>query len=694
MERGRLVARNLPRRVCIRRELNATFVNKPTGIANGQVPVWDSTQSKFIAGAGGSGGGGAVSSVVGQTGTVTGAQIIADTSVAAALAVKAPLASPTFTGTVSGVSAAMVGLGNVNDTSDAAKPVSTAQQAALDAKAPLASPTFTGTVSGVTRSMVGLGSVDNTADADKPVSTPQAAALAAKTTVVPKWTANTPYTAGDKVVSPSGDIVSAIATFTSGTSYSAANWSFSPNVVTKPSTIQDGQVPVWQASTSTWVSGLATKVITASGDTTGATDTPVIQAAIDAATAAGGGKVLLDGTYWINAALTLKSGVFLIGYGWSRSIVNLATGANSRMVELPSTTPSPIYFGIQDIKFDGYKENQTAGDAAIYVNLGTAPAGISGCTVPFFQRVMVQYAWGHGFYIGTAVEGRFYDLYAYRCGNNGIYAGGSSDRWFVQCTAGQNKNAGIFLAGGNGDRFHACKSWESGKQAARGVQSPSTVTATAPNYDLAGRNHRFIDCEAQDAPAEGFIIRTKNSQFTIHSDANDGAHIRLQGAQGNDIRLLCGDGTSHGTTADAVVNVWDTATIQNIVRATFDTYGNMTAQAIQGGGISDNNDFIIGTPDALYTSVYAATITPDPVKGYVGVTLTGNVTIANTATDRKVPRMEFDVWLTQDATGGKTVAWGTDYLGVSAADTTANKVNRWRFRCRGTKWYQVSYSVY
>lgn len=40
--------------------------------------------------------------------------------------------------------------------------------ALLAAKAPLASPTFTGTVSGITKSMVGLGNVDNTSDALKP----------------------------------------------------------------------------------------------------------------------------------------------------------------------------------------------------------------------------------------------------------------------------------------------------------------------------------------------------------------------------------------------------------------------------------------------------------------------------------------------------------------------------------------------
>jgi hypothetical protein len=58
----------------------------------------------------------------------------------------APLASPTFTGTVSGVTATHVGLGNVDNTSDADKPVSTDTQTALDAKASLAGAVFTGNV--------------------------------------------------------------------------------------------------------------------------------------------------------------------------------------------------------------------------------------------------------------------------------------------------------------------------------------------------------------------------------------------------------------------------------------------------------------------------------------------------------------------------------------------------------------------
>lgn len=57
-----------------------------------------------------------------------------------------------------------------------------ATQAELDLKAPIASPTFTGTVSGITKTMVGLGNVDNTADASKPVSTAQQTALDLKLT--------------------------------------------------------------------------------------------------------------------------------------------------------------------------------------------------------------------------------------------------------------------------------------------------------------------------------------------------------------------------------------------------------------------------------------------------------------------------------------------------------------------------------
>lgn len=63
--------------------------------------------------------------------SVDAAVLVETTRATTAEALKAPLASPTFTGTVSGITKTMVGLGNVDNTSDANKPVSTATQTAL-----------------------------------------------------------------------------------------------------------------------------------------------------------------------------------------------------------------------------------------------------------------------------------------------------------------------------------------------------------------------------------------------------------------------------------------------------------------------------------------------------------------------------------------------------------------------------------
>lgn len=127
---------------------------------------------------------------------------------------KAPINSPTFTGTVSGVTKSMVGLGNVDNTSDANKPISTATQTALDLKAPLANPTFTGTVSGVTASHVGLGNVNNTSDADKPVSTATQTALNLKADLAsPTFTGAPSLPTGTTAVTQAlGNNTTAIAT--------------------------------------------------------------------------------------------------------------------------------------------------------------------------------------------------------------------------------------------------------------------------------------------------------------------------------------------------------------------------------------------------------------------------------------------------------------------------------------------------
>jgi hypothetical protein len=90
------------------------------------------------------------------------------------------------TGAVVVVTKADVGLGNVDNVSDANKPVSSATQTALNLKANTASLATVATTGAyadltgkptipATKADIGLGNCDNVADANKPVSTAQAA---------------------------------------------------------------------------------------------------------------------------------------------------------------------------------------------------------------------------------------------------------------------------------------------------------------------------------------------------------------------------------------------------------------------------------------------------------------------------------------------------------------------------------------
>ena len=71
---------------------------------------------------------------------------IINTDVQNQINLQAPLDNPTFTGSVSGITKDMVGLGDVDNTNDLSKPISTATQTALNSKAPINNLSFTGTI--------------------------------------------------------------------------------------------------------------------------------------------------------------------------------------------------------------------------------------------------------------------------------------------------------------------------------------------------------------------------------------------------------------------------------------------------------------------------------------------------------------------------------------------------------------------
>ena len=114
------------------------------------------------------------------TGTIATTQAAGNNSTA--------LATTAFVGTAVSnlVNAAPESLNTLKELSDAlgsdANYASTITTA-LGTKAPIASPTFTGTVTGITKSMVGLENIDNTSDSNKPISTLTQTALDNKLSV-------------------------------------------------------------------------------------------------------------------------------------------------------------------------------------------------------------------------------------------------------------------------------------------------------------------------------------------------------------------------------------------------------------------------------------------------------------------------------------------------------------------------------
>mgnify|MGYP004496626641 CR=1 FL=1 len=97
-------------------------------------------------------------------------------------------------------------------------------QAALDAKAPLASPAFTGTPTGITKAHVGLENVDNTTDAAKPISTATQTALTAKQDTSAKGQASGYASLDSSILVPRAQLGSGIADATT-VLYGNGTWS-------------------------------------------------------------------------------------------------------------------------------------------------------------------------------------------------------------------------------------------------------------------------------------------------------------------------------------------------------------------------------------------------------------------------------------------------------------------------------------
>lgn len=449
------------------------------------------------------------------------------------------------------------------------------------------------------------------------------------------------------------------------------------------------------------VEGSPGTFIAPSGDTTGATDHLNLTRAVeDARDGKAPRTVYLDGEYYINK--TWYAGqpmVSVIGSGRASTRINLVAGSNCDAVAMAG---GAYRFTLMRFCIDGHSEGQTVPtDQGVGLNL-TGDAGSSnadalgwrGGNVFHVEQIDTYYTKGDGVRIrGSVNEGRIWNCYAIRAGRYGFNIMGGTDFFAGGLSSGESGSHGIYW---NGDgRLLWSKSWFSGYCPPRGVNPNLTkpTDASACGYYIAGDGPQITQCEAQDTAGYGFDIHSHGGYFTIKGDQSLGAHVRLMGS--NAQIYLDVYPVAHGITTPALVHPWNGrgnhVTISGWSGRV--TSGTGAKAVVQPGAPTDNDTIrTVQMGAAQKYTTYTPTLSPDYTLGGIKITLTGDIAIGNPV--ENINGATAEIVLTQDATGGRAVSWGSAYAGISPADTTAGKTSRWSLRCMGTKWVQTAFVSY
>lgn len=334
--------------------------------------------------------------------------------------------------------------------------------------------------------------------------------------------------------------------------------------------------------------------------------------------------------------------------------------------------------------------------------LGTTTADNTAVWTTRTARHGLVYSNANDLYIGTLVVDRFggdavncaatqvnglvaESIDVLTCGRDGIGTGSLGDGYIKRFRAGQCQRFGVQEAGGN---------------------------------------NQYGEVRVFQCGEDGVVISNEHAQFgLIHSNDNDENGLRISGSAVDNCvgaAYLRGNGVDSGAASSDRANLQLSGTCaRNTIAAynsigtgdsgatvTYDIVSSTTGagNAVKNyrsdgtavtGLVNGTSGLTAGTviePVKVQSIAYAASVTPDPFAGteiYVG-TLTGNLTVNNIASRNNLDGTEITFCFTQDATGGRTITFGANYLVAWTPDTAPNAKSNITFKCRGGIWEQVA----
>lgn len=426
--------------------------------------------------------------------------------------------------------------------------------------------------------------------------------------------------------------------------------------------------------------GVVVTGLVANSQAAAAANRAAIQAALDTYWRV----VVPIGLYWIDGDLVIPDGKVLEGL-CMLSVLKLA--------DTVATTLSPMSMirfaasanlaGVHMLVLDGNRAGQAdALHASHGIDFARAAAGGAYDGGLWARRVLVRACAGAGFNMyGAANTAHLTDCEAYDNWQGFI---GRSDQVLVGCVAGTSGRAGFEFIGGSGILCVGCRSYGS---------------AVAEWWIEYCQHVTLSGCVAQDfGNIAGIVVRS--SSYVRGDVIVDGCS-----AVGEQTGVWVEDdgASSLPHHIDLTATVSAESSSQGLKYAvTTRRLGEQVRIHVQPGPVSvgyyrnlagagaEAADIRIGNPDGMQQVLYAAAVTPDPTKGGVLVVgqLTGDLTVNNPTLS--LPGTIMEIHFVQDAVGGRTVTWGSQFQSGAVVSTTANARTVLRWRClTSTLWTRI-----